>query len=81
LTMGESWHNNHHAFPGSARLGLHEGEWDPGWWVLCALARVGLVRNLRLPQHLETRPELRAIPPSARRIRARCRICPSRVTA
>ncbi|HUQ09160.1 MAG TPA: acyl-CoA desaturase, partial [Steroidobacteraceae bacterium] len=47
LTMGESWHNNHHAFPGSARLGLHEGEWDPGWWVLCALARVGLVRNLR----------------------------------
>ena len=22
LTMGECWHNNHHAFPGSARLGL-----------------------------------------------------------
>jgi len=22
LTMGEGWHNNHHAFPGSARLGL-----------------------------------------------------------
>jgi hypothetical protein len=34
LTMGECWHNNHHAFPGSARLGLHAGEWDPGWWVL-----------------------------------------------
>ena len=34
LTMGESWHNNHHAFPGSARLGLRAGEWDPGWWVL-----------------------------------------------
>jgi stearoyl-CoA desaturase (delta-9 desaturase) len=30
LTMGECWHNNHHAFPGSARLGLFPGEWDPG---------------------------------------------------
>jgi Fatty acid desaturase len=26
ITMGEAWHNNHHAFPGSARLGLGEGE-------------------------------------------------------
>ncbi|MDQ3206318.1 MAG: acyl-CoA desaturase, partial [Pseudomonadota bacterium] len=34
LTMGECWHNNHHAFPGSARIGLHPGEWDPGWVVL-----------------------------------------------
>lgn len=58
LTMGESWHNNHHAFPGSARLGLHPGEWDPGWWVLTALERLGLVWALRLPTHLEPRPEL-----------------------
>ena len=34
ITMGEAWHNNHHAFPGSARLGLDAGEIDPGWWVL-----------------------------------------------
>ena len=39
ITMGEAWHNNHHAFPGSARLGLRDGEIDPGWWVLCALRR------------------------------------------
>jgi fatty-acid desaturase len=58
LTMGESWHNNHHAFPGSARLGLYPGEWDPGWWVLAALRRVGLVWGLRLPTHLAPRPEL-----------------------
>src|SRR5262249_5240972 len=34
ITMGEAWHNNHHAFPGSARLGVRDGEVDPGWWVL-----------------------------------------------
>ncbi|MYN02492.1 acyl-CoA desaturase [Pseudoduganella sp. DS3] len=49
LTMGEGWHNNHHAFPYSARLGLKDGEWDPGWWALCAMEHVGLVRDLRLP--------------------------------
>ncbi len=58
LTMGESWHNNHHAFPGSAQLGLYPGEWDPGWWVLRGLERVGLVRNLRLPEDLPHRPEV-----------------------
>lgn len=58
LTMGESWHNNHHAYPGSARLGLHPGEWDPGWWVLLVLRRIGLVWDLRLPEHIAHRPEL-----------------------
>lgn len=62
LTMGESWHNNHHAFPGSARLGIGAGEWDPGWWTLVALHRLGLVWNIRLPGHLPARPELRALP-------------------
>ena len=67
LTMGECWHNNHHAFPGSARLGLRPGEWDPGWWALQALRSVGLVSNLRLPADLPARPELRVIG-EARRI-------------
>ncbi len=61
ITMGESWHNNHHAYPGSARLGLHAGEWDPGWWVLLALQRAGLVWDLKLPADLAERPEVRAI--------------------
>jgi fatty-acid desaturase len=60
MTMGESWHNNHHAFPGSARLGLADGEWDPGWWLLVALRRVGLAWNFRLPHALAERPELQA---------------------
>jgi fatty-acid desaturase len=58
LTMGECWHNNHHAYPGSARLGLTAQEWDPGWWVLLALRRFGLVWSLRLPEHLPERIEL-----------------------
>jgi fatty-acid desaturase len=73
LTMGECWHNNHHAYPGSARLGLRAGEWDPGWWVLSALRRAGLVWNPRLPGDLPTRPELRAVSSAPRKS---CRFCP-----
>ncbi|WP_156152765.1 MULTISPECIES: acyl-CoA desaturase [Pseudomonas] len=61
LTMGESWHNNHHAFPGSARLGLFPGEWDPGWWMLMVLKKVGLVWNITQPSDLEIRTELEAL--------------------
>lgn len=58
ITMGEAWHNNHHAFPGSARLGLNQGETDPGWWVLRALERAGLVWALKTPAMLPHRPNL-----------------------
>ena len=50
ISFGECWHNNHHAFPESAKLGLHRFEFDPGWWVLCALERIGLVWNLATPE-------------------------------
>jgi fatty-acid desaturase len=58
LTMGECWHNNHHAYPGSARLGLFPGEWDPGWWMLLVFRRLGLAWDFRLPQDLPARAEL-----------------------
>jgi stearoyl-CoA desaturase (delta-9 desaturase) len=61
VTMGEAWHNNHHAFPASARLGLHEGELDPGWWVLRVLMAVGLVWNAKTPEVLPHRPNLVAL--------------------
>jgi stearoyl-CoA desaturase (delta-9 desaturase) len=61
LTMGECWHNNHHAYPGSARLGLFAGEWDPGWWTLLLFHRLGLAWSFRLPKDLPARPELHAI--------------------
>ncbi|MFN8554926.1 MAG: acyl-CoA desaturase [Candidatus Obscuribacterales bacterium] len=49
LTLGEGWHNNHHAFPGSARSGFAAHEIDVSWLVLQALQRIGLVQTLNLP--------------------------------
>lgn len=43
LAHGEGWHNNHHAFPGSARSGLRSKEFDLSWLTLRALRSVGLV--------------------------------------
>lgn len=58
ITFGECWHNNHHAFPGSAKLGLESNQVDPGWWVLKFLKHLGLVKNIKLPQDLSHRKEL-----------------------
>jgi stearoyl-CoA desaturase (delta-9 desaturase) len=41
-TMGEAWHNNHHAFPTSAAHGLRAWELDPSALVIRALERLGL---------------------------------------
>jgi len=48
LTFGEGWHNNHHAFPTSARHGLRWWQLDISWLVIRALQAVGLVWNVRL---------------------------------
>lgn len=47
LTAGECWHANHHAFPESANTGLGRWQWDPGYCLLKALERVGLVWDVR----------------------------------
>ena len=49
LSMGESWHNGHHAFPRSARHGLLSHQWDTSAWVIAALARLGWVSDVRTP--------------------------------
>jgi len=49
LTFGEGWHNNHHAFPSSARHGLDRGQLDVSWWVIRSLERLGLVWNVKVP--------------------------------
>lgn len=42
LSLGEAWHNNHHAFPTSAEHGLRRWELDPSALVIRRLERVGL---------------------------------------
>lgn len=58
LTYGECWHNNHHAFPESARIGLDEGQSDPGWWVISALQKLGLIFDVSLPRGSHARSDL-----------------------
>ncbi|MDF0529496.1 acyl-CoA desaturase [Tsukamurella sp. 8F] len=49
VTLGESWHNNHHAFPESASFGLNWYRFDPGYWVIRSLEAVGLAWDVGLP--------------------------------
>ncbi len=49
LGLGEGWHNNHHAFPTSARHGLRWWELDLSYVFIRALALVGLAWDVRVP--------------------------------
>jgi len=49
LTMGEGWHNNHHAFPSSARHGIDRLQLDVSWWTIRALEKLGLAWDVKLP--------------------------------
>jgi stearoyl-CoA desaturase (delta-9 desaturase) len=49
LSFGEGWHNNHHAFPFSARHGLRWFEVDMTWWHVKALAFLRLADRIRIP--------------------------------
>lgn len=66
LSFGESWHANHHAYPGSAKLGLEPGQVDLGWMTLRVLERAGLVWDLKTPSDLADRPELHRLPAAER---------------
>jgi stearoyl-CoA desaturase (delta-9 desaturase) len=46
LTLGEAWHNNHHAFPTSAEHGLGRRQLDPSALVIALLERLGLIWNV-----------------------------------
>jgi len=48
-TFGEGWHNNHHAFPGSAIHGLGRRQPDVSWWTIRALERLGLAWDVKVP--------------------------------
>lgn len=47
--FGEGWHNNHHAFPGSAYFGLEWWQVDIGGYVVRLLRRLGAITNVKCP--------------------------------
>jgi stearoyl-CoA desaturase (Delta-9 desaturase) len=52
LALGEGWHNNHHAFPTSARHGLRWWQIDLSYWIIRALALCRLAWKIKVPaQH------------------------------
>ena len=48
LTFGEGWHNNHHAYPSSAKQGLQRGQIDLTWYHIVVLKKLGLATNVRI---------------------------------
>ena len=61
ITFGECWHGNHHAFPESARLGVEDGQIDPGWWLIQILQALGLAKDLKQPHNIDHRAGLRRV--------------------
>ena len=55
---GEELHNNHHAFPSSAKFALRKWEFDIGWAAICTLRAVGLAKVLRVAPTLNIRPNV-----------------------
>jgi stearoyl-CoA desaturase (delta-9 desaturase) len=64
ITLGESWHNGHHAFPTSARHGLRRWEIDPSWLIILTMEKVGLAWNVvRISPERQAQKSRRAIEP------------------
>lgn len=61
VTFGEAWHNNHHAFPDSAKLGLEAGQSDLGWWLIEGFECFGLAWEIKTPDKLARRAGLTRI--------------------
>lgn len=49
ITMGEGWHNNHHAYQYSVRQGFRWWQWDPSYYLILGLSKLRLVWDLRAP--------------------------------
>src|SRR3984957_2685125 len=59
FTMGEGWHNNHHAYQSSVRQGFKWWEIDPTYYILKALSWLGIVWHLKTPPEQVLRNEQR----------------------
>jgi len=55
---GEELHNNHHAFPSSAKFALRKFEFDIGWAAIRGFEMLGLAKVLRVAPALDVRPNM-----------------------
>ena len=65
---GEELHNNHHAFPSSAKFALRRFEFDIGWAAITVMRRLRLAKVLRVAPELNVRPNIGV--PDAETLRA-----------
>lgn len=56
---GEELHNNHHAFPSSAKFALRKFEVDIGWGLIRLFETIGLAKVLRVAATLDVRPNVK----------------------
>jgi len=70
VAWGEGWHNNHHAFPFSARHGLRWFEFDITWWTIRALEIFRIAFDVKVPSPVmrDRRALLPAPAPPLRRV-------------
>jgi fatty-acid desaturase len=61
MTFGEGWHNNHHAFPFSARQGLRWYQLDITWYAIWLLKRIRLAKNVRVASRDEMARNVRRL--------------------
>jgi len=66
VSMGESWHNNHHAFPASARHGIFAGQVDIGFRFVQLLGLLGLAWDIQTPDVLPRRAGISPLTEEAR---------------
>ena len=59
FSMGEGWHNNHHACQSSVRQGFRWWEIDPTFYILKGLSKLRVVWDLKLPPEAVLRNEQR----------------------
>jgi stearoyl-CoA desaturase (Delta-9 desaturase) len=65
FTLGESWHNNHHAFPTAAILHFRWYQFDISGLVVSALEKAGLAWNVGRPAEIARFAKLKSTPPTA----------------
>ena len=57
ITGGEGWHNNHHAHPVSAKHGLRWYEFDPNFYIIWTLSKLGLAKKIQVARYDKADPK------------------------